>query len=338
MKPLSRRLSPPPRPLPPPPRPPSPPLWPPSPSPRPLSRRLASRLLSRTGAVVSGKRGIGILCAITVVFFFSGFNLVSRLGLASSLTPVDVAALRFGVAGLVLLPILLRHGCGGLAWRQALALACCGGLGFALFAFTGFALAPAAHGGVLLHGTVPLFTFLISWLMTREAVTRWRLLSLAAILSGILAMAWDSVSGATPRQLLGDASLLMASICWSAYGLQVRRSGLAPAHAASVVAVLSMALILPIYLLLPGKSLALVSWPELLFQGAFQGVLIGAVANIIYSRAVASLGALETALFTAAVPCVTMTGAVLLLGEQPGVLAIVGVVAVTVGMALSLKG
>jgi drug/metabolite transporter (DMT)-like permease len=283
-------------------------------------------------------RVIGILCGVVVILLFSGFTLVSRLGFASSLRLADIAALRFVVAGMLMLPVLLHHGLSGVRWRDAAALAFTGGLGFALCAFTGLSLAPASHGAVLLHGTLPLFTFVLAWLTSSATATRRRALGLAAILLGIVSMAWDSVAGSTPRQLLGDGSLLLASISWSAYGLLARRSGLAPAHAVSIVAVFSMCSFLPIYLLLLDKAIFVAPWQELVLQGVFQGGLIGALSGFVYLRAVASLGAVETALFTAAVPCVTTIAAVLLLGEVPSGVAWAGVAVVTVGMAISLNG
>jgi drug/metabolite transporter (DMT)-like permease len=282
-------------------------------------------------------RAIGILCGIAVILLFSGFTLVSRLGFASSLKLMDIAALRFGIGGLIMLPVLLHYGFSQVRWRDAAALAFFGGLGFALFAYAGFSLAPASHGAVLLHGTLPLFTFVIAYLTLSEPATSRRAVGLAAILVGILAMAWDSLAGSTTRQLLGDGSLLLASISWSAYGLLARRVGLAPAHSASIVAVLSMVCFLPVYLVLPGKAIFVATWQELVLQGVFQGVLIGAVSIFVYSRAVAALGAVDTALFTAAVPCVTTIAAVFLLGEVPTPAAIAGVVIVTTGMAISMK-
>lgn len=282
-------------------------------------------------------RTIGVLCGIGVVLLFSGFTLVSRLGFASSLKLMDIAALRFGIGGLVLLPVLLRYGFAGVRWYEAAALALSGGLGFALCAYTGFSLAPAAHGGVLLHGTLPLFTFAMGWIFMSVTTSGRRTLGLLAILLGILAMASDSLATSTVRQLWGDGALLLASICWSTYGLLARRLGLAPAHSASIVAVLSMCCFIPVYLLLPGKALPLASWQELVFQGVFQGVLIAALSIYLYSKAVASLGTTDTALFTAAVPCVTTVAAVFLLGETPGAMAVAGVLIVTAGMAISMK-
>lgn len=282
-------------------------------------------------------RVVGIVCGVAVILFFSGFTLVSRIGFASALTLPDIAALRFSIGGLLLLPVLLRHGFGGLRWHQAAALAFFGGVGFALFAYAGFSLAPASHGAVLLHGTLPLFTFALVQLGSRARAQRSQVAGLGLIALGIVAMAWDSASTATWRQLLGDGSLLLASACWSAYGVLAQRLGVKPAHAASIVAVLSMCSFLPVYLFLPGKALLLVSWRELLLQAIFQGVLIGALSIFVYTRAVAALGAVQTALFTAAVPCVTTFGALLLLGEVPTHVALGGVALVTAGMGVAMR-
>ncbi len=98
---------------------------------------------------------------------------------------------------------------------------------------------------------------------------------------------------------------------------------------------LSGAVFLPAYALWPGKALLHVEIRELLLQAVVQGVLIGAVSIFVYTRAVAALGAGETALFAAAVPCVTTLAAIPLLSERPSVLALAGVGVVTAGMVVS---
>src|SRR5512141_833984 len=107
------------------------------------------------------ERLVGLSCGVLSVLLFSSFTLVSRRGLSSALGLPDLAALRFGVGGALLLPFLLRRGTRRAAWRDASALALLGGVGFALLAYAGFSLAAAAHGAVLLHGTLPLFTHAI---------------------------------------------------------------------------------------------------------------------------------------------------------------------------------
>lgn len=87
-----------------------------------------------------------MLCAILAVILFASFTVVSRMGLtATALALPDLALLRFGIASLIMLPVLLRRGLGPLRWHQAASLAMTGGLGFALFAYAGFRLAPASH-------------------------------------------------------------------------------------------------------------------------------------------------------------------------------------------------
>ncbi|HJV63076.1 MAG TPA: DMT family transporter [Albitalea sp.] len=280
---------------------------------------------------------LGALCGAAVVALFSCFTLVSKMGLASSLHAWDLALLRFGIGGLLMLPVLARHGLAGVRWRDALALALCGGVGFAMWAYLGFAWAPASHGAVLLHGTVPLSTGLLARVMPADSA-RPRLVGLLMIALGMLAMASESALHASALQVAGDGALLLASFSWSAYGLLARRIGLAPAHSASIVAVVSMCMYLPVFALaLPHAGVLSAGWRELVWQGIFQGALIGAVSIFVYSKTVAALGAERTALLTAAVPCVTTVGAGLLLREVPSAFALTGIALVTIGMTVSMR-
>src|SRR5215510_3451306 len=52
----------------------------------------------------------GALYGLAAVSIWAGNIVVAGLGLRSSLTPWDISAIRFGVAGVLLAPYLLRHG------------------------------------------------------------------------------------------------------------------------------------------------------------------------------------------------------------------------------------
>lgn len=281
-------------------------------------------------------RVTGLACAVGLVALFSGFNLVSRQGFTTPLTLPDIVALRFGIGAAVLAPLLLRRRLAGIRLRDAIGMACLGGLGFALFAYGGLSLAPAAHAAVLMHGCLPLFTTLLAVTILGERMEQRRSAAIALIAAGIVLMAVDSLEGTSARQIAGDLCLLGASLCWSSYGLFARRLGVAPAHAAALVVVISAACFLPVYLLLPDKGVMVASWPDILLQALFQGVLIGAASIFIYTRAVLALGATETALFMAAVPCVTTLAAIPWLGEVPSTVTWLGVVATTVGMIVAV--
>jgi drug/metabolite transporter (DMT)-like permease len=299
-------------------------------------RRSSSAARPTSAATGLSRRLLGHACGLLSVVLFSGFTLASRRGLASSLTLPDLAALRFGIGGTLMLPVLLRYGFTGVRWRDAVALAGFGGIGFALLAYAGFSLAPATHGAVLLHGTLPLTTAVIMRIVAPTG-TRYRPLGLALIAGGVAAMTYDSLLGVSPSQLAGDFLLLLASLSWSAYGVWARRLALPPQQAAAIVAVLSMACYLPVYALLPHGGLRSVAAPELLLQVFVQGILVGAVSIFVYTCAVTALGPATAALFTAAVPGVTTLAALPLLAEHPSVVSLVGVGTVTVGIAVSIR-
>lgn len=286
---------------------------------------------------MDGRRTLmaGGAAAALVVVLFSAFTLVSRLGTLDALRPWDLAALRFGVGGALLLPVLVRRGLAGLSLGRAVLLSFFGGLGFALLAYAGFARAPAAHGAVFLHGMLPAFGTLAGALWLGERPTARRLAGAGLILAGVAALGLDAAA-ATGTVLLGDACLVGASACWSVYGVLIRRYRVDALAAAAIVTPLSMAAYLPVYVLALDPQLGQVPVGTLAVQAVFQGVLIAIVSLLAYTMAVSLLGATETAVATAAVPCLTTLAAIPLLGEMPGPLTWAGVGAASLGMVAAL--
>jgi drug/metabolite transporter (DMT)-like permease len=97
-----------------------------------------------------------------------------------------------------------------------------------------------------------------------------------------------------------------------------------------------MVLYMPGYVLLAGAQLAAAPWREIVIQGVFQGVLSAVVALLLYTRAVAILGAARGAVFAALVPTFSLLLAIPLLHELPTQLQLTGVVLVTAGMVFAL--
>src|SRR5688572_12750213 len=85
----------------------------------------------------------GALYGLAAVSIWSGWIVAARLGLKTSLTPWDIAALRFGVAGLLLLPYVMRRGFAleRLGWIGLAAIVPGGGAPV-LFANAGLLFAP----------------------------------------------------------------------------------------------------------------------------------------------------------------------------------------------------
>lgn len=74
-------------------------------------------------------RLIGVICVLATLLIWSGFILLARLGVRTTMAPPDLIALRFAIAGLVMLPWLLRRGLGGLSWPRAIVLSLLAGPG-----------------------------------------------------------------------------------------------------------------------------------------------------------------------------------------------------------------
>jgi drug/metabolite transporter (DMT)-like permease len=275
------------------------------------------------GEGVSGSRDItqylrGAACGLAAVAIWSGWIVVARLGLRSSLTPWDIAAIRFGVAGLLMLPLVFANGLAvdRLGW-SGLAAIVLGGAAPVFLANWGLLFAPAAHAGALFPGVMPLMVALLAAVVLREEFTRAKKLGFALILPGVLAITLASGGELGSAQNLGHALFLCAGLAWAFYTVALRGARLDGLHAAAISAVGSMLLYLPIYWILPGTAISRAPWFDIALQAFVQGVLTAIVSLMLYGRAVSILGASAGAAFAALCPAMTAVFAIPILGEWP---------------------
>jgi len=280
-------------------------------------------LSSRGAAIVSNDRDAmqylrGSLYGLAAVSIWSGWIVVARLGLRTSLTPWDIAALRFGVAGLILLPYAFNKGLAfdRLGWVGLVAIVL-GGAAPVFFANSGLLFAPAAHAGALFPGVMPLMVALLAAALLREELTSTKKVGLAFILAGVLAIVWDSGSELGSWQNVGHGLFLSAALAWAFYTVAMRKARLDGLHAAALSAVGSMLLYLPVFAVMPGTTLAIASWSDLGLQAFVQGVLTAIISLLLYGRAVGILGASSGAAFAALCPAMTALLAIPILGEWP---------------------
>lgn len=275
----------------------------------------------------------GFLSAGLVVLIWSGFNIVSRMGGRSVLTPFDLGAIRCSVASIFMLPFFLRRP-RAVPLRQLLALAAFGGIGYALFVYSGFALAPAAHAAVIVNGGIPFATALVAWLLLGYRPGRRTQLALMLTAAGIALIGWQSMSfaaTAAPHQWLGDLCYLCAALCWGAYGILLRHWNIRPLDALAGLVVASAALYLPIYGLLLPKALAAAPASMLWLQVGYQGVAAAVVAGLLFAYANQTIGPMRASLMLALVPGISAIAAIPLLDEPLYPATICGLVLVTAG-------
>jgi drug/metabolite transporter (DMT)-like permease len=274
------------------------------------------RAMPASGDVAKYLRGAA--CGLAAVSIWSGWIVVARLGLRTSLTPWDIAALRFGVAGMILLPYLFNKGLAldRLGWA-GLAAIVLGGAAPVFLANSGLLFAPAAHAGALFPGVVPLMVALLAAALLREQFTLAKMLGFAFISGGVLAVVGGSGSEFGSRQTIGHGLFLSAALAWAFYTVAMRKARLDGLHAAALSAVGSMLLYLPIFVLIPATRFAGASWSDVGLQAFVQGVLTAIISLLFYGRAVAILGASSGAAFAALCPAMTALLGIPILGEWP---------------------
>jgi drug/metabolite transporter (DMT)-like permease len=272
-----------------------------------------------------------------VLFVWAGFLLSSRLSAQQAFTAWDVAALRYAGAFVAAVPLAMLLGWPRLPPLRVAAIVATAALGFPLLAYHGFTVAPAAHGGVMLPGTLPFLTAALGAAFLAEAWTRRRVLSLAVVACGIALLASDTF-GAHPGAWRGDLLFLAGSACWAVYTLLIRLWGISAVQATLTAALWAAPLYLPVWWLVLPSNLAAIPAGPVAWQLVYQGVFAVLVAGFLFTRAVTAIGAARTTTITALVPAMAALGAWPLLDEPLGPVGLLGVGLVSAGMILGVTG
>jgi drug/metabolite transporter (DMT)-like permease len=275
----------------------------------------------------------GAAYGLAAVGIWSGWIVVARLGLKTSLTPWDIAALRFGVAGLLLLPYIASKGFAleRLGWFGLAAIVLGGGAPV-LLANAGLLFAPAAHAGALFPGVMPLAVAILAALILREPFRLAKKLGFVLILLGVFGIA--AGAGKTPgsTQSIGHALFLGSALAWACYTVAMRRARLDGLHAAGIAAVGALLLYMPVYFFVEGAKLAQAPWGDLALQALVQGLLTAIISLVFYGRAVSLLGASSGAAFAALSPAMTALMAIPVLGEWPAATEWFAIAAISAGV------
>jgi drug/metabolite transporter (DMT)-like permease len=281
--------------------------------------------------------------ALILAASISGSNyVISRYGMKMSIGANDMIALRVGIAGLVMLPMLWRIGlerAAQIGLRRGLLLTALAGAPYSLMIVWGLRFAPAAHGGVLVTATGPLVVALGLWIALGVRLSGKRLLLLGVILTGIiLVMGGISVLSnfSGPNVLLGDMFFVLAGANMAVYSILLRIWRFDALLVSALVSVLSL-VYLPIYYFWLGPDFSGAALGQILFHGFNQGVLNAVVALFLLGYSVAIIGPQQAVLGAAIVPVISALLAIPMLGELPGPLQWLGIALVAAGVVFSAR-
>jgi drug/metabolite transporter (DMT)-like permease len=272
-----------------------------------------------------------IAAGVLAMVLLSGNFVSSRHGLAAGLSVADLVLLRVSFAGLVLGAVLWRTGLGGLSpWRAAI-LTLLAGAPYFLLTAAAVQFAPATHASILNPGGTMLFAPLLGWWVLRQAPEIGVRVGLVILTAGLLLIGGASLAEGGSRAWIGDLMLLFSGLIWAQYGVLIRHWQVPGARAAAVVGTASL-LWVPVHLAIFGLGGVPAHPGEAALQAAYQGVIAGGVAVLLYSRAVALLGPARGALLPPLVPALGVFWAWLLLGEAVTPTQVAGMVLVIIGM------
>jgi drug/metabolite transporter (DMT)-like permease len=289
-----------------------------------------SRLIAGT-AVGLLAAGIGAL-----------YTVFARWGITHGLQSPDLTVLRFGVAGVLTLPVLLfawrRDAVALIArWRTWILVALLAGAPFGLLMFGALQFAPTSHAAVFPFTAMSVMGMVLGALVLGETLSARRVAGIAVVLAGLLLLSGVNATSFTARAAAGDAMFLTAGTLWAGFGIVLRKHRLDPLLATAVVSLSALLTYVPAYLLLVGPSrltqaAPLVFWTEVLVQG----VIAGAGTLFTYAKVVAMLGSARAAVFPALAPGLAALLAWPVLGHVPVAAEAAGLIVAMGGLLLAV--
>lgn len=278
---------------------------------------------------------LGTAAAIVVVFIWSGWLIVTKVGAESTLTIFDIAALRFGLSGLVTLPVVIYFKpWKGMPIHRIVVLAALAGIPYVLLSYAAFTFAPAAYGGVFMNGVLPAITLALAWLWLRERPRQLQVGGAALIIVGAILAAIDASESSTSGASIGAVLFLTAAFSFSVYLILNRLWQVTTLQLLLSLSVVSGFIYVPMWYLFLPSNLTETAASQILLQGVYQ-MLPNLVGLNLLALAVRNVGAPLTAAIMSAVPSLGAILGLVLLDETLGTMTWVGIFVLSLGILLT---
>lgn len=280
----------------------------------------------------------GYAAAWAIVFVWSFWLIVSRVANDSGLTVYDLAAMRYGLAGLVAVPLCIYYKpWRGLRLAQIAILSFILGPVYILTVFSGFLFAPAAHGGIFMNGVLPLFSILSGVFLVRTAPSFRQILGATLILVSAVVLAWDAVITSSDGAWIGDLFFVIGALFFSSYIILSERWKLGAMQIIFCGTVVNAALYIPVWALWLPSGIADAQMGPLLLQAIYQGFVPNLIGLLFIAHASRTIGNGNTSSILAAVPGGGALLGVLILGESLSLISVVALAILTLGLLISVR-
>lgn len=284
----------------------------------------------------------GIAVGLVAASIGALYTVFARWGISRGLSSPDLTVLRFGVAGLLMLPVLALAFRRDLAqfttrWRIWLLVALLAGTPFGLLMFGALQFAPPSHAAVFPFTAMSVMGMVLGAVVLGDRMTVRRVAGIATVLTGLVLVSGVEASSLTLRAGIGDAMFVAAGTLWAGFGIVLRKHRLDPLLATAVISISALLTYVPAYFwFTAGANLVVVApfvfWVEVLVQG----VIAGAGTLYTYSKMVSLLGPSRAAVFPALAPGLAALMAWPVLGHVPGPMESMGLVLVISGLIVAV--
>jgi drug/metabolite transporter (DMT)-like permease len=278
---------------------------------------------------------------LLVAVFLLGTNPVAVKYAVSAFAPLPFVALRFTVAGLLLLSVVRSLGSGGGVERKDL-LAMMGvgalGVGMTNMLFTAGVNLTNASDTALLYAVVPVWGMIMGSVLGFERPTPMGILGVGIAFLGIIVVVYGGLGG-SGSSLEGNLLVLGATVCWGSY--TVLSLPLLEKYSPLVVAAYTMLFgglaalpfTLPGILSVDWDAMSVGVWAAV----AYSTVLVAAFGFFAWQKGASHLGANKVLVYQYLITFVGVTSGIMLLGEGLGVEKIIGGAIILFGVYLARR-
>ncbi|MEP4548409.1 MAG: DMT family transporter [Saccharospirillum sp.] len=281
-------------------------------------------------APVTPKTGLALLGGLAVIAIWSGWLVLSRLGVQTVLTPADITLLRYVTAALCTLPWALTYPWRSVRWGRALVVALGCGFPYTLLSFYGLQLSPAAQAGVLVNGSLPVISGLLAILLLKQRFRAgaWLGVALVVVANGLMVGPTLLHHSVPVRGLL---LLFAAAWVMSIYMTAIKAWQVSTRDILVWVPWINGLMFIPIWWLMP-HVLPEAPLNDVLLQVVYQGIIVSVLALFLLGFVIRELGSMTSSLFMAYVPASAALLAIPVLSEWPGTLQWAAIALCTLGL------